>query len=135
MWETTQDAEYLKRAIFFYGKGFQIRKDYYNGENYALCLNFAASIETDNEEKIYYNVAAKKARIKIIETLSDLTSPNTSINSEYKWAYATISNCHYGLMNQEQGQKYEDIFISLTEVTWEKDTFLKSKKQLIDLIG
>ncbi|UNE80225.1 DUF4071 domain-containing protein [Pectobacterium versatile] len=32
MWHVTDDFECLKRAVNYYGKGFKIRRDYYNGE-------------------------------------------------------------------------------------------------------
>ena len=59
MWHATNDAECLKRAIHYYGKGFKIRRDYYNGENYALCLNLAASIEVDLDEKTFYKISTE----------------------------------------------------------------------------
>lgn len=134
MWESTSDIEQLKRAIYFYGKGFQIRKDFYNGENYALCLNLAANLEKDEDEKIYNLVSAKKAREKILEILSDLVTA-TDVDSRYKWEYATISNCYYGLKNEELGRKYEEIFMGLTKVEWEVKTFQESKAKLLEFIG
>lgn len=136
IWEATGDVENLKRAIFFYGKGFQIRRDYYNGENYALCLNLIAVQESDENEKIYNLIAAKKAREKILEILSHLVSsePDISIDSRYKWEYATISNCYYGLKNPALAQKYEDKFMRVTNAAWEIETFQTSKAKLLELI-
>lgn len=135
MWLITRDPEYLRRAINYYGKGFQIRNDHYTGENYALCLNMMADIETDNEEKIYNLVAAKKARKQILENLKDFaTHEGESRNQEYRWNYATIANCHYGLGDNELGQKYEEMFISVTNTTWELDTYNTNKSQLIELL-
>lgn len=134
LWESTEDIEQLKRAIHFYGKGFQIRKDFYNGENYALCLDLAASVETDADEKIYNSIAAKKAREKILEILNGLIQA-AEVDTRYKWEYATISNCYYGLKNNELGLKYEEIFLSIASVEWEKNTFLEGKKKLLKLIS
>ena len=86
MWHATDDPESLKRAMRYYGKGFKIRRDYYNGENYALCLNIAASVEEKQDEKIFYKIAAKKVRQEIVEILSYLSEEeefSRSINSNY----------------------------------------------------
>lgn len=134
LWQTAKDREYLKRAIHYYGKGFQIRRDYYNGENYALCLDFAADIENDNEEKIFNIVSAKKTRMKILDILSELLDPDTGPSSEHKWAYATIANCYFGLNQHEKARKYEATFMSIADTEWERETFSKSKLQLLDLM-
>lgn len=134
MWHVTEDPEYLKRAINYYGKGFKIRRDYYNGENYALCLNIAASIESDPEEKTFYKVSAKKARQEIIEILDYLSSDEEMSQSINKWPYATLANCYFGLNDDENGTKYEEIYLGLTSVDWEKETYFESKDTMKKLL-
>lgn len=135
MWLVNQDVELLKRAIKFYEKGFQIRNDYYTGENYALCLDMMSEVEADDNEKIYYRIAAKKARKKIIESLHNIehSIESGNISSEIKWAIATLSNCYFGLGNDEKGEKFEMLFLKLAEAQWEKDTFQESKDKLFKL--
>jgi hypothetical protein len=60
LWLLDNDIEYLNRAIESYGKGFKVLSDYYNGENYALCLDFKSKELPDGEEKIYYKKLTKK---------------------------------------------------------------------------
>lgn len=134
LWHVTNDKEYLKRAIDYYSKGFQIRRDYYNGENYALCLNIAASIEEDPEEKVFYKIAAKKAREEILEVLAYLLDEDESTESVNKWPYATLASCHFGLGDENNGDKFEKIFLSLTSVSWESETYFESKKTLKELL-
>ena len=135
MWLSNSDIECLKRAIKYYEKGFQIRGDYYTGENYALCLDMMSSVEEDDEEKTYYIIAAKKARKQIIEILEDIeiATEDGEIGVEFKWALATLSNCYYGIGEDEKGEKFEKLFISLAEAKWEKETFLENKNKLIEL--
>lgn len=135
MWHATKDAEYLKRAIHYYGKGFKIRRDYYNGENYALCLNLAASIEADAEEKTFFRVSAKKARQDIVEILDYLSEEEENSLSINKWPYATLANCYFGLGDEDNGMKYEEIFLALAVADWEKETYFENKNILINLIG
>lgn len=134
LWHTTNDKEYLKRAIDYYSKGFQIRRDYYNGENYAFCLNIAASIEEDPEEKVFYKIAAKKARKEILDILAYLLDEGESTESVNKWPYATLASCYFGLGEENNGNKYEKIFLSLTSVNWESETYFESKKTLNELL-
>ena len=135
MWLVSPDVELLKRAIKFYEKGFQIRNDYYTGENYALCLDMMSEIEDDDNEKIYYLIAARKAREKIIKTLDDIecSVEAGNISTEMKWAIATLSNCYFGLGNDDKGEKFEKLFLKLAEAQWEKDTFQESKAKLFKL--
>lgn len=136
MWLLNLDIECLKKAIKYYEKGFQIRNDYYTGENYALCLDMMSSVEDDEDEKIYYLIAAKKARKQIIGILEDVESATDDgeISVEFKWAVATLSNCYYGLGEDEKGEKFEKLFVSLAEAKWEKETFQENKNKLFELI-
>lgn len=135
MWLANSDVELLKRAIKFYEKGFQIRNDYYTGENYALCLDMMSEVEEDDNEKIYYLIAARKAREKIIKTLNDIecSIESGNISTEMKWAIATLSNCYFGLGYDDKGIKFETLFLKLAEAQWEKDTFQESKEKLFKL--
>lgn len=134
MWHATEDSECLKRAIHYYGKGFQIRRDYYNGENYALCLNLAASIEADPEEKTFYKISAKKARQEILEILGHLSEDNEISESINRWPYATLASCYFGLGDVESGMKYENIYLALVTVDWEKKSYFENKEILAKLI-
>jgi tetratricopeptide (TPR) repeat protein len=134
MWHTMDDVEYLKRAIHYYGKGFQIRRDYYNGENYSLCLNFAASIETDTEEKTFFIISAKKARQDILNILAYLFDEEENSQSINKWPYATLANCYFGLGDTKNGLKYEKIYLNLVDIDWEKTSYFENKEMLIKLI-
>lgn len=135
MWHVTDDGECLKRAIHYYGKGFQIRRDYYNGENYALCLNLAASIEADPEEKTFYKISAKKARQEILEILAYLSEEDEISESINMWPYATLANCYFGLGDVNNGMRYENIFLSLVTTDWQKNTYFENKEILTKSIG
>jgi tetratricopeptide (TPR) repeat protein len=134
MWHTMGDVEYLKRAIHYYGKGFQIRRDYYNGENYALCLNFAGSIETDTDEKTFFVISAKKARQDILNILAYLSDEEEHFLSINKWPFATLANCYFGLGDTINGLKYEAIYLNLVDIDWEMKTYFENKEMLIKLI-
>jgi tetratricopeptide (TPR) repeat protein len=135
MWLLSQDVESLKRAIHYYERGFQIRDDYYTGENYALCLNMMANISEDPEEKIYHNVGAKKARQSIVEQLKKCLPENIDETiSTQKWELATLANCYFGLGDKDIAGIYERRFYDLTDVKWERKTYEDNKKSLLSLI-
>lgn len=133
LWLNNQSTlEYLDRAIKYYKKGFTINSDYYTGENYALCLDFKSVTSQIDDEKIYYNFEAKKTRESIIELIKDLESDEDFLKrSDLKWIYATLSNCHLALDNRTSYQFYEEKFYKLTNITWELETYEKSKEHII----
>lgn len=135
MWLSNHDVEFLKRAIKYYGKGFQIRNDYYTGENYSLCLDMMAEVEEDEDEKTFYFISAKKSRKQIISILEyvETAVEENKHGPELKWPYATLSNCYYGLLNDELGRKYEDLFLDATTVNWEIETFQENKSKTLTL--
>lgn len=134
MWLVNNDVEFLKRAISAYEKGFQIRNDYYTGENYALCLDIMADFEKDKDEKIFNTMLAKKARLKIIKALADIEYlSKDGVIKEHKWAYATLSNCYYGIRDDAAGKKFEDLFVSAVDANWEIETFQEGKEKLFQL--
>ena len=51
LWKLEGNRANLDRAVEFYGRGFQVKRDYYNGENYALCLVMRAAEQTDEDER------------------------------------------------------------------------------------
>lgn len=133
LWLLDKDVEYLKRAINSYNKGFQINSDYYTGENYANCLDFMADEEKDKNEKIYYQVEARKTREKIVEILNQVFIVEGFENRvDIKWIYASFSNCQLALGNTEEAEKFETIFKDSKVVDWEIETFNKTKKQILN---
>ena len=123
---------YLQRAIKYYEKGFKIRGDYYTGENYALCLDLMKDIETDQDEKVFLSVSAKKVRKEIISILEPVVGDEDDSNrSDEKWIYATLSNCHWALKSDIKAKEYECKFFELTSVEWERETFNSGKEQAL----
>lgn len=135
LWFLDKDVEQLKRAINYYGKCFKIREDYYTGENYAQCLEFMSKEEsTDDEEKIYFKIEAKRTREKIISNLEDnLLEENFDSRVDKKWIYGTLANCNLSLSNGKDASKYEKLFMDESPLDWEIETYEESKKQINNL--
>jgi tetratricopeptide (TPR) repeat protein len=132
----TNEIEYLDRAIKYYSKGFEINSDYYTGENYALCLDLKGNSISDEDEKTYCKIAARKTREKIIGIIENLKQDEDFlIRSDLKWIYASLSNCYLALGRKEQHQEFEELFYSCSPDKWEIDTYNSSRDQLSKLIN
>ena len=136
LYQEINDIHYLNDAIFYYGKGFYISLDFYNGENYAYCCNLLANLEKNEEEKIYYKLEAKKTREKIIQNLKFIQKEisNSKENKVYKWQISTLAKCYFALGNEDLSKKYETIFETVCD-DWERDSYYENKKQLKKLLN
>lgn len=136
LWEITKDPDELSEAVNYYGRGFNIRKDYYTGENYALCLNYQAGLQTDPAEQIFLQTSARKTREHLLVILEEI------INSQYfaeradqRWVLATMANTLYGL-NDVRAQEYQNRFYAFEGLAkWERETYEHSKNELLRLIN
>lgn len=136
LWQLNGDMSSLNRAIEYYGKCFNIRGDYYTGENYALCLSIKAHSEQDEDEKIYARVSAKRTRLSIIETLTDLIKFDDFENRiDKKWIVATLAHCYFALGNEDLHLKFEQQFFSEKLDKWEKETYLNNKGLLNNILN
>jgi hypothetical protein len=125
--------------VEYYGRGFAACQDYYNGENYALCLNLQASIETDIAKQHALNENAKKVREQLISILDVVThSPDFADNADKKWVLATLANTLFALGKTEEGHFYESIlYLEKDDVLsqWQRDTYEFEKLQLLKLLN
>lgn len=128
LWEETQDSSYLDAAIENYEKGWNILKDYYNGENYANCLRYKYII-SEGDEKVYYRISEKKVRNSVIELL--LKNLEEVTGEDKMWRYASLSNCYYGIGDCNKGTFYEKKMYELNPRKWCIDTFKKTQKLLL----
>lgn len=135
MWENNKIAtDYLDKAIEYYRRGFTVKQDYYNGENYALCLDFKSEISTDPTEKIslrYVSNVVRKEIIKIIEKLKN--DEDFEKRSDLMWIYATTANCYFALDDLENFQIYKDKFYGLNAEPWQIETFEEGIEHLKNL--
>jgi len=132
LWILQSDAGYLDRAIEYYGKGYKIRNDYYNGENYALCLNIKSSISEDGDEKIYYRIEAKKTRESLIAQLTNLVDEiDFDQRLDKMWVFGTLANCFFATNETESAEKFESLFYTAAPEDWQRQTYEKNKQQLM----
>ena len=136
LWHAHNDLGYLERATDNYGKGFKIRNDYYNGENYALCLNIKSNQSENQDDKIYYKIEAKKTRQSIIKNLVELMeSDDFEQRSDKTWIYATLANCYFAINESEKAIEFETLFNGISPEEWQRQTYNKNKIQLLEQLN
>ncbi|OYW95770.1 MAG: hypothetical protein B7Z23_02055 [Pseudomonadales bacterium 32-61-5] len=128
LWHLTGDPAQLDAAIQYYGRGFEVRRDYYNGENLALCYEFRQEIQADPEEALYDRLSARKVRTTLYDSLSTLIeSPSFDERSDRRWVLATLANCAYALGKDQEGDDFEGRFLAERPAQWEVETYQRSK--------
>ena len=136
LWGLTREPAHLDAAIRLYGRGYEIRRDYYNGENAAICLDLRAGIQKDEEEKRFDRMSAKKIRQALVSQLNALTaSPDFDQRSDRRWVYASLANVAFALGETEVGSANEALFRSEKPAKPEIASFESGKRQALEVAG
>ena len=131
LWLETKDIEQLNLAIRYYRRGYEVKRDYYNGENLATCLTLRAPAQQDPAEAQYDRMTARKVRESLIELLTPMIgSPTFEERSDKKWVFATLANSSFALKREAQGIEFEQLFMAQGPAQWEIDTYQAGKQAL-----
>lgn len=132
LWVMEEARAHLDKAIEFYGRGFNVKRDYYNGENYALCLVMRAEVQQDAEEASYDRMTAKKTRTEIVQLLeSEFAAEDYEERTDRVWMHATMANCLFALSRDDEAQGHEDRFKELADQPWMLDTYEAGKQEVL----
>jgi hypothetical protein len=130
-WEATKERRCLDDAIELYGRGFEVRRDYYNGENYATCLDLRAREQSNPEEADYDRKTARRVRLRVRESLAArLLDEATRGLEEHLWMLATMANVLYAL-GEPTAQDFEAAFLAKRPAEWQLDTFKDGKNKAL----
>ena len=133
LWLLKRDRQHLDRAISNYGRGFEVRRDYYNGENLATCLDYRSKIQVDPSEAGYDRKTATKVRESLIANLKQtLESASFEERSDRKWVLATLANCSFALGDIANGTRYEARFHEERPADWEIQTYETGKAAVLE---
>lgn len=125
----------LDKAISYYQKGYMIKKDYYNGENYAYCLlEKVYENSLSEEETISLRYIANNVFKDLVKTLEEYLSATPEEKINY-WIYATLSTSFYYLGNMDDHIRYQKLFYSKSEADWEKQTYMEQLNRLKILLS
>ena len=123
---------HLDKAVEHYGRGFNVKKDYYNGENYAVVLEMRAGQQQDPDEASYDLMTANKVRKEIIKLLQPvIAAPEFDDRPDKAWVYATLANCQFALGNALEAEAAERKFRELAKFKWMVDTYEAGKAAVL----
>lgn len=132
LWDENKQLPHLEKAVEYYGRGFSLKHDYYNGENYATCLILRAAQQQDEEERTYDLLTAKKTRKSVVAVLTnDLDTNGEFSGNDAKWRYATLANCLFGLLRDDEALVYEEKFMNLVTSDWQRQTYADGKSRVL----
>lgn len=118
----TNETDFLNIATSLYKRGFILKSDYYNGENFATCLVLKSRIFNQVEERHFYEKCAAKVFEQVITIIDNLEEKD-------KWSNATLAVANYYLKNDVDYAKYEKLFLNQASI-FEKDTYQNTIKLL-----
>lgn len=135
LWQAGESRAHLDLATRYYGRGFAVRRDYYTGENYALCCDERAVLQTDPDEALFDRMTARKTREQIVRLLTAIEeSDQFAQRSDRNWILATLANSHFALGNDAAGEEYETRFRAGTDAQWQIETYEDGKRRMLGLI-
>lgn len=132
LWFHNQDRETLDQAIKLYKKGFELKRDYYNGENAAVCLELRSDLQENNGEATFDRMSASKIRNEIVESLIVIkNSEQFKERVDKLWVYATLANCLFAAGQIQKAEEVEELFFEQRPAVWQRTSYLEDKEILI----
>lgn len=132
LFKLNNNFEYLDESISYYKKGYIIKNDYYNGENYANCLLLKTRQQNlEFGEKEYLKFESKKVYKEIINLLEQKLQEG-EINY---WMYASLAVSNLCVGSQMNYKKYEEEFLKNTSVDWEISTYKDTITDMQELLS
>lgn len=130
LWLLNHDRDRLDAAIRFYGRGFELMRDYYNGENLATCYDFRADIQTETAEATYDRMSARKVRQAVVDGLLPLMAlPSFNERKDRRWMHATLAHCYFALGRPLEAEAQEQAFYAQRPSQMEIESY-QSGRQL-----
>ena len=126
LYKVNRNFAYLDEAITYYKKGYSIKADYYNGENYSNCLLLKTEQPDLADEAVTYLKYESKMVCNIIIKMLCENIKTGEINY---WMYGTLANAYYKVGDLGNYEKYEKIFLSKTK-EWEQKTYFETLDDL-----
>lgn len=108
LWELGKNSADLDTAVRAYERGFYLKRDYYNGINYAFILNQRALLHDDPDEAVADRVIAKRVRRQVLDLVTEAernlprSKDQQSVDAEEAyWLAATRLEALLGLGESE----------------------------------
>jgi Tetratricopeptide Repeats-Sensor len=131
LYNVSGDERCLDKAIWFYERGFYIKRDYYNGINFAYLLDVKALKVEDKFEAVSYYLQANRVRQKVIEFCNSLINQeNFDERSDREWIYQSLAQAYLGLGRRDEVEKLAPKIQEVAKGDFVLDTFYKQNEKL-----
>lgn len=124
LWELNSQPADLEESIRSYGKGFNLKDDYYNGINYAFMLNVRASVTPAGPDAIADFVWAGRVRRRVIELCEERLAVGVKDDKgnddleQLFWLRATLVEALVGTGQTAQAELKKDEAIKDAPESW-----------------
>lgn len=141
MWELDGDLKDLDEAVRAYGKGFNLKDDYYNGINYAFMLNVRASVTKEKADAIADFVWARRVRQRVIELVEQrLAAPvkddhGNEDREQLFWLRATLIEALNGTGQSGRADEEKAKAIAAAPESWMAETLQEQLDKLGKLLA
>jgi hypothetical protein len=133
MWDLTSDPAMLNTAIDAYEKGFYLKRDYYNGINYAFILN-VRSKQSPPAESVADFVVAQRVRRKVIGICEALLSTTESESDRY-WILSTLAEAWLGVGDRRKSEEVLERASAVSAAQWMRESTAEQLKRLEELLA
>ena len=141
LWELNQQPADLDTAVWAYERGFYLKRDYYNGINYAFILNQRAQLHDDPDEAIADRVIAKRVRKQVIDLVAEAEQKlprskdqQTVDAEEAYWLAATRLEALLGLGESDLLEQESKRIYATAPATWMPDSTREQLDKLKQLL-
>ncbi|MBL0385867.1 DUF4071 domain-containing protein [Tumebacillus sp. ITR2] len=133
LWEELHEIGYLDRAIGYYERGFYIKRDYYNGINFAFLLNVRGRIVT-GDDRIADQVLANRVRKQVVEICQELMRSDFDQRSDQYWILATLEEAYFGLQQEAEYLEAKQRAEQAANQAWERTSTEEQLEKLRALL-
>jgi hypothetical protein len=140
MWELDHKPEDLEESIRSYGKGFNLKDDYYNGINYAFMLNVRAGV-TSGPDAVADFVWARRVRRRVIELAeaqlaAGVKDDEGKVDLEQQfWLRATMIEALVGIGESARAESQKEQAIKEAPEPWMPGTLQRQLEKLDKLLA
>jgi hypothetical protein len=127
---STNNISDLLKSIEFYGRGFVVARDYYNGVNLGLQLLKQAIIQADLRDAVTDITLAQRVYDRTESYCLALMAENFEERPDRRWIVQTLAEVKYAQGNQVEFRELMKRAHALGEGKFEEESFLQQMAQL-----
>lgn len=136
LWEIKADKNDLNAAVDGYERGFSLRRDWYNGINYAFLLDLRALewLKAGNrDEAIADSVLARRVRAEVGRLALAPAEEKDADPTKRFWAVATLWEAALGRGDAAETARWGTVAEALAVPQWMQETRLEQGRKLVEL--